>query len=156
MWKHLVKFKTHNFQSIECVPWSIEIMKKILKKICMTWSILNSCWIDREGKFNRSKGILTKSWVDLIDSRFLFDRLKMNIWSIEGNSQSVKTRETEFSRISTKQFSKVFMNKLPSYEHNRLSLRLKTEYHWCYSLKFQFNLLNIKLKQRHNINIIFL
>ena len=46
--------------------------------------------------------------VDLIDSRFLFDRSKMNIRSIERNSQSVETCEIEFSKIFTKQFSTVF------------------------------------------------
>ena len=39
------------------------------------------------------------SWVDSINSRFLFNRLKRNI---EGNSQSVETRETQFSRIFIK------------------------------------------------------
>ena len=42
------------------------------------------------------------SWVDSINSRFLFDRSKRNIWSVEGNSQSVETRETQFSRIFIK------------------------------------------------------
>ena len=99
------------------------------------------------------KKFIAKSQVDSIDSQFLFDQSKRNIQLIEGNSQSVETREIEFSRIFTKQFSTVFINKIPSYEHNRLTLRSKTEFHWCYILKVQFNTLNIKLKQHHNNNL---
>ena len=56
--------------------------------------------IDRK-EFSISRNFnkfITNSRVDSKDSRLLFDRLKRNIRSIEGNSQLVETRETEFSQ----------------------------------------------------------
>ena len=91
------------------------------------------------------------------------DRLLIPIWSIE-KDHSIDRREFSigqnlwnwiFQNFHQIVFNGIFMNKLPSYEHNRLSLRSKTEFHWCYSLKVQSNILNIKLKQHHNINISF-
>ena len=74
------------------------------------WSIEKANSIDwKEFLFGQKLNkFITKSRVDSIDSQFLFNQSKRNIWSIEGNSRSVETSETKFSRIFTKQFSTVF------------------------------------------------
>ena len=70
------------------------------------WSIKKANLLDRK-EFSISQNFnkfSINNLLDLIDSRFLFNRSKRNIRSIKGNSWSVKTRETIF----TKQFSTVF------------------------------------------------
>ena len=122
-------------------------LKNSYQTFCLAWLVLDRCSIDRKRTFNQ----LTSNQESIeLDRRFLvsLDWLKL----IFDQSKHVKH---EFSRIFLKQFSTIFMNKLPSYKRNRLNLRPKTEFHWCYSLKVQSNILNIKLKQHHNININF-
>ena len=133
--KTLRKFKIHIFRSVECIPRSIEKIKKFVPNFLPgsigTRSIKKEHSIELDKRFP-----ISLDW-----SKIIFN------WS--------KHVKHEFSIIFLKQFSTVFMNKLPSYKHNRLNLRPKTEFHWCYSLKVQSNILNIKLKQHHNINISF-
>ena len=93
----------------------------------------------------------------------LVDRSKRTILSIQNKFWSIKTCDEifqkffasldwsnvildqtklvklNFPKFSPNSFQRFFMNKLPSYEYNRLSLRSKTEFHWCYNLKVQFN-----------------
>ena len=120
-------------------------LKNLYQTFCL--ALLDRCSIDQKRTFDRSTSNresieLDKRFPVSLDwSKLIFDR-----------SKHVKH---EFSIIFLKKISTVFMNKLPSYKHNILNLRPKTEFHWCYSLKVQFNILNIKLKQHHNINISF-
>ena len=147
MWK----FKTPNFRLIKCISWLIEIMKKILINI-----------LD-----------------DLIDSQFLFDQSKRQIWSIERNSWLVeilinssqtlgltwtildcysidwkgafdrsmgildqsKLVKLNFSEFSPSSFQWFVMDKLSSYEHNRLSLRPKLNSIDAIVLKFNLTYL---------------
>ena len=81
--------------------------------------------------------------------------IERNIRSIEGNSWSVKTRETEFFQILLVTVFDVSLeqNIVPwSYQNE---IVIKTEFHWCDSLKVQYGIVKIKLKQHHNMNISF-
>ena len=81
--------------------------------------------------------------------------IERNIWSIEGNSWLVKTRETEFFQIFLVTVFDVSLeqNIVPwSYQNE---IVIKTEFHWCDSLKVQYGIVKIKLKQHHNMNINF-
>ena len=86
----------------------------------------------------------------------LVNRLKRNIQSIETCDEifqkvfvsldwsnvildQSKLMKLNFPEFSPNSFQWFFMNKLPLYEYNRLSLRSKTEFHWRYNLKVQFN-----------------
>ena len=147
MWKHLENSKFTYFDlSNVSLDWSKKL-KNLYQTFCLARLVLNHCSIDQKRTFDRSTS--NRESIEL-DKRFPisldWSKLIFN-WS--------KHVKHEFSIIFLKQFSTVFMNKLPSYKHNRLNLRPKTEFHWCYSLKVQSNILNIKLKQHHNINISF-
>ena len=146
MWKHLVEIQNSQLSIDRMCPlidWNHEedFNKQfgwLNQFLIPVRSIKKANSIDRKEfsmrqNFNKFS---TNSRVDPIDSRFLFNRSKRNIRSIEGNSRLVKTCETEFSKIFTKQFSMVFMNKLPSYKHNRLSLRSKLNTIDAIALKF--------------------
>ena len=109
------------------------------------------------------KKIITNFLSSLIDSRLLVDWSKRNIRSIQNKFRLIeicdeifqkfsvslnwlkvildqsKLVKLKFPEFSPNSFQRFFMNKLPSYEHNRLSLRSKNEFHWCYNLKVQFN-----------------
>ena len=74
----------------------------------MTRWILDSYSIDRKGTFDQLKGILD--------------------WS--------KLMKLNFPEFSPSSFQLFFMNKLPSYEHNRLSLRSKQNSIDAMALKF--------------------
>ena len=83
----------------------------------MTWLILDSCSIDRKWTFDRLKGILNRS-------------------------KLVKLNFPKFSRSS---FQRFFTNKQLSYEHNRLSLRLKLNSIDVIALKFNLTYLILNL-----------
>ena len=113
----------------------------------MTRSILNSCLIDRK-KFSISRNFnkfSTDSRANSINSQFLFDWLK----GILDQLKLVKLNFPEFSPSSLQQF---FMNKLPSYEHSRLSLRSKMNSINAIALKFNLTYL---ISNLNNINISF-
>ena len=123
-------------QSVKKIIRSIENnsrpIKNLKKTITNFLSNLIDSWllVDRsiQNKFRLIKifeEIFQKVFVSLNRSKMIVDRSKL-----------MKPNFPEFSPNSLQQF---FMNKLPSYEHNRLSLRSKTEFHWCYNLKVQFN-----------------
>ena len=83
----------------------------------MTRLILDSCSIDRKWTFDRLKGILDQS-------------------------KLVKLNFPKFSRSS---FQRFFTNKQLSYEHNRLSLRLKLNSIDVIALKFNLTYLILNL-----------
>ena len=154
------KFTAFNWLNI-----SLDIMKKILtnflddsidSRFLFDWLKRKIQLIERNSRsVEKLKKFIIKSQVDSINSWFLFDRLNGSFDQLKGILDWSKLLKLNFLEFSPNSFPQFFMNKLPSYEHNRLSLRSKTEFHWCYSLKIQSNILNIKLKQHHNINISF-
>ena len=73
------------------------------------------------------------------------------IWFV----RSIKNRETWISRIFLRQFYMVFLEQTSIIWTWLTKIDNKIEFHWCYSLKDQFNILKSKFKQHHNINISF-
>ena len=96
---------------VRSIERNSRLVKILINSAQLTWSILDSYLINQKGTFDQLKGILDRS----------------------------KLMKLNFPKFSPSSFQRFFMNKLPSYEHNRLSLRLKNEFHWCYNLKVQFN-----------------
>ena len=125
MWKHFVKIQNSQLSIDRMYPSINRMYPSIDRNHEENFDKLSG-WLNRfsilirsiekANSINRKEfsigwklnKFITKSRVDSIDSRFLFDRLKRNIQSIEGNSWLVETRKIEFSRIFTKQFSMVF------------------------------------------------
>ena len=101
------------------------------------------------------KKVITKSRVDSIDSRFLFDRLKGTFDRSKGILDQSKLMKLKIFQIFlvTVFYVSLEQNIVSWSYHNEIEI--KTEFYWCYSLKVQSNILNIKLKQHHNINIKF-
>ena len=126
------KFTTFD-QSNVFLDWSKKL-KISYQTIYLARLVLDRCsidWksIDRKRTFDRSTSnrIKQKVHVSLDRSKVIFDQ-----------SKNVKL---EFSRIFLKQFSMVFMKKLPSYEHNGLILRLELNSIDAIALKFNLTYL---------------
>ena len=115
MWKSLVKIQIHSFQSIKYIPrYYEENLNKLFgwlnRLSILVWLIEKENPIDRK-EFSIGRKIKeihhkVSGWLDqfLIPVRLI----EWIIWSIEGNSRSIETLETKFSRIFTKQFSTIF------------------------------------------------
>ena len=166
MWKQLVKIQNSQI-SIGRMYLSIDQnYEENLNKL--------SGWLDRLSIPIRSiKKANSIDWREFLIGRKIeeihhkvsgwLDRLSIPVRSIEkgtfdqlkGILDRLKFLKLNFLEFSSNNFQWFFMNILWSYEYNRLSLRSKTEFHWCCSLEVQSNILNIKLKQHHNINISF-
>ena len=122
-------------QSIKNNSWPIENLKKIITNF-LSNSINSRLLVDQSKRNIRS--IQNKfRLIEICDEIFQKFSVSLNwLKVILDQSKLVKLKFPEFSPNS---FQRFFMNKLPSYEHNRLSLRSKNEFHWCYNLKVQFN-----------------
>ena len=97
----------------------------------------------------------TKSRDDLINSRFLFNRSKGAFNRSKGILDQSKLVKLKFFQIFLViGFDVSLEQNIVSWSHHN-EIEIKTEFHWCYSLKVQSNIHNIKLKQHHNINISF-
>ena len=115
----------------------------------MTRSIVDSCSIDRkEFAINQNVKEINHEvsrWLDRFS--IPIPSIIRNIQSIEENSQLVKICETDFFSdflgtifdVSLKQ------NIVPWSYQNKIEI--KTELHWCYSLKVQYSMVKVKLKQ---------
>ena len=141
MFQHLVKFQKQFIQSVEDISRSIEIFNKSISK-----SLDNS--IDSQFLFDQSKGISDRSknwrnssqslWMtrSILDS-YLIDRKEFSIYRDSWN--------WIFSNFSGNVFDvSLKQNRVPwSYQNE---IEIKTEFHWCYSLKVQYGMVKIKLK----------
>ena len=131
------KFWFFFFRSIECVPRSIEKIKKF-ELDHLTSSIDTRSPLDRsKNKFDRStinrKSILLKGLitVSLDRSKVIFDQSKL-----------VKPK---FPEIFQGSFLRFFMNKHASYEHYRLRLMSKLKSIDAIALRFKLTYLNLNL-----------
>ena len=101
------------------------------------------------------KIFFTKSQVNLIDSRFLFYQSKGTFnqsKEILDRSKLVKLKFFQIFLVTV--FYVLLEQNIVSWSYHN-EIEIKTKFYWCYSLKVQSNILNIKLKQHHNINISF-
>ena len=159
-----MKYQKQYVRSIEGISRLIEIFNKSILKFLD--DLIDSRFLfDRsKGTSNQLKGILDRSknwrnssqifgWLDWFS--IPIRSIERNIWSIKGNSRSVKTHGIEFFQIFliTIFYISLEQNIVPwSYQNE---IEIKTEFHWYDSLKVQYGMVKIKLKQHHDINISF-
>ena len=128
------------------LDWS-KLWRKSYQTFWITWSILDTCLIDRK-EFSigwKFKKILHKllGWLDqfLILVRLIkgtFDRSK-------GIFNRLKLKKLNFFRISPNSFQRFSWT---NYHHINIIDRIwdqNFEFQWCYSLRMQSHTLNIKL-----------
>ena len=158
MWKQLVKIQNSQLSIDRNHEEKFNKQSGWLDRFSiLVWSIEKANSINQKEflisqNFNK---FIINSRVDWIDSRFLFDQSERNIRSIEENSRSVETHKTEFPEFSPSSFQRFFMNKLLSYEHNRLSLRSKLNTIDTIALRFNLTYLISNLNIIITLNISF-
>ena len=124
----------------------------------MTRSILDSYSIDwKDHSIDRKEFSIDRKIKEIHHEVFgWLDRFSLPVWSIERNSWSVETYETEFFQIFLVIVFDFWLEQNIVHWSHQNEIEIKTKFHWYYSLKVLYGKVKIKLKQHYNINISFI
>ena len=160
-----MKFQKQFIRSIKGISRLIEIFNKSISKPLDDSIDSRLLFNGLKETSDQSKGILDqlKNWRNSSRSLWM-TRSILDSYSIDWKEHSIDQKEFLVGRDSWNYIFQIFLVTIfyVSLEQNIVPwsyqnvIEIKTELHWCYSLKVQYGMVKIKLKQCHNINISFI